>query len=107
AIIEFDGLNFSGNDLELARRYCAREEFFHLRRHPVAVNIPPCPCVSQESTAGWRAETLPQLLGERPNAIYHATPVAALLLGSSRHLAKPGGQFGDIASKRNINPIYW
>ena len=101
----FDGLNFSGNDLELARRHCARDKFFHLRRHAMAMNIPPRPCMSQESPARRNGKTLPQLLGEWPYAVDYAPPVAALQLGSTGHFAEPANQFGDFAPKRNINSV--
>jgi hypothetical protein len=63
--------------------------------------------MSQESPKRWNGETLPQLLDERLYAVDHATPVAALLLGSAGHFAKPGNQFGDFAPERNINSASW
>lgn len=63
--------------------------------------------MSQESPARRNGETLPQLLRERPYAVDHATPVAALLLGRTGHFAEPGKQFGDFTPERNINSVNW
>src|ERR1700733_13263603 len=105
--VALDGLNFSCGYLKLARRHCACNEFSHFRRHPMTVNVPPGPGMSQESSARRNGEALPQFLGEWSYAIDHAAPVAALLFGDLGQLAEPGNQFGDFTPKRNINSINW
>ena len=61
--------------------------------------------MTQEPAPRRNGETLPQLLGERPQTVDHAAPAAAPLLGRTDRAAQPANEPGDVGPEGNIGPI--
>src|SRR5690348_13045896 len=68
------GLDAAGHDLEVAVSDHPRDDVGDLGRDAVAVDVPPRPRVAQEALLLIVAETLPQRVAVRPQAVDRGPP---------------------------------
>ena len=100
--VGFDAGHFRRYHVQAAGTQRIRDARFHLRRHAMAMHVPPGARVFEEAAFGSRWKLAPEPLGVGPQAVDNAAPVATLGDVGADPAAEPAQQVTDPGAERNV-----